>query len=259
MRCKSIYDRWKSDEEYYINDHIKKAVYSIVYGCIAAGCSKNNTQKISENKYSPFIEKLLHFLSSPKETVIEDEISSLSIAARLLFEIRKTFDFSVHVHIIEEKLVPMNFSDSMIFACIFFTEYLFRLYNYDDFEHALIHTVKLCMDVLGTSRYECYLARYKNLLDGSFEKKSREEFYDISDINQILEICIWSCFHSNTFESCICIASDFSEISEVICPITGVMAGLFYGIESFSIDEMKNSKLEINGIIDSFVETVKKI
>lgn len=114
------------------------------------------------------------------------------------------------------------------------------------------------MDVLGSSRYECYLEQYKNLLDGSLEKKLREEFHDISDINQILEICIWSCLHSNTFESSVCNASDFSGSPEVICTITGVMAGLFYGIESISIDEMKNSRLEINEIIDSFVETVKK-
>jgi len=95
----------------------------------------------------------------------------------------------------------------------------------------------------------------KEIMEGSYKNKSREEINSSGYVIYTLEAALWSFYHTNSFKEGLILAVNLGEDTDTIGAVYGQLAGAFYGEENIDLylkQNLKNRELIENIAIKLF-------
>ncbi len=86
----------------------------------------------------------------------------------------------------------------------------------------------------------------KEIIEGSYKNKNREEINSNGYVINTLEAALWAFYHTNSFKEGLILAVNLGEDSDTVGAVYGQLAGAFYGEENIDLylkQNLKNRKL----------------
>lgn len=114
-------------------------------------------------------------------------------------------------------------------------------------------------DVLGTSLGKSQVKETKELFEGKFRDKKREEIETGGYAIHSLEAALWALWHTETFEDGMKMLLTMGDDVDTVCCIYGQIAGAYYGIEAVPqrwVTSLQN-KQQVDELISAFTERVQ--
>lgn len=141
-------------------------------------------------------------------------------------------------------------------ACIFYVEFLIKLFCNNDPIQALGKTIDNCKRYLSNTLYSAEFETYSRIFDESLLSANKGSIHSDGYVAHSLEAALWCFFNTDNFHDAVLQAVNLGGDTDTIAAITGAIAGVYYKIDDIPekwINQLANSELVL-GICNNFVD-----
>lgn len=119
-----------------------------------------------------------------------------------------------------------------VLGCIFYIEFLTRIYLNNDFNESLAISIDFCNNVIKDEDLKKEFSHYERIFNKEIIGLHRVEISSDSYVVNSLEAALWCFATTNSYQEAVLKAVNLGGDTDTIAFLTGTMAGLRYGINS---------------------------
>lgn len=154
----------------------------------------------------------------------------------LVFTLWNEYDFKKRVRVIEKIAHLTHRHPRSTFACIFYIEYLIRLFHNNEPMDAYKRVINICLENLRGTEYESQFPFYNRILNQEIVNSERESIVSDGYVVNSLEAALWCFLKSENYVDTVLEAVNLGGDTDTIAFIAGTMAGMYYKIDKIPED-----------------------
>lgn len=121
-------------------------------------------------------------------------------------------------------------------GCIFYIEFLIRLFHNNSPLEAYKSSIDICKENLTGTKYENEFSAYERILSQDILKLGKEEIISDGYVVHTLEAALWCFLNHDSYPNAVLEAVNLGGDTDTIAFITGTMAGIYYKMDNIPSD-----------------------